>query len=328
MKVVKSTSKEKKFFNILFRALFKNSWCSLHENLRFDNIYLRELLDILHKEMDEITVLKSKDIAVGKESGLHNFLGTNRFSFWSGVRTALSHLLIGLDEKQGTIGKYSNRQDVLHVLNVFKTEVKTGQAKINEASVKYVAKVVERILDNQDRLDAVRLIRLLNITKKGGQGALTTRPISEIHSLMVAWAEDIIDCQPGDKTNVSRLTEQEQIKDNEIGEEETHVNTYRDWWKRYRWFALNTYLFKKTLFGERMTGVYDHKEKLTLAPSVIAAGSLNETQLNNIKKEWKIDINPNLELFYVGADWWKEYPDLDKDFMTELALLGSSRVTP
>jgi len=328
MKIVKSTSKENKFFILLFRALFKNSWGSLHENLRFDNIYLRELLDILHKEMDDITALKSKDIAVGKESGLHNFLGTNRFSFWSGVRTALSNLLIGLDEKQGTVGIYSNRQDVLHVLNVFTTEVKTGQGKINEASVQYVAKVVERILDNQDRLDALRLIRILNITKKGGQGALSTRPISEIHSLMVAWAEDIIDCQPGDKTNVSMLTELEQIKDNESREEETHVNTYRDWWKRYRWFALNTYLFEKTLFGERMIGINKYKEKLQLAPSVIAAGSLNETQLNNIKKEWKIDIKPNLELFYVEADWWKEYPELDKDFINELAWLGSLRETP
>lgn len=323
MKIVKSSDTEKKFFNILFRALFKNSWGQLHPNLRFDNIYLRELLDILHTELDEINVLKSKGISVEKESGLHNFLGTNKFLFWSGIRTALSHLLISLDEKLGTVGKYSNRQDVLHVLNVFKTEVKTKQAKRNEASVQYVAKVVERILDNQDRLDAVRLIRILNITKKGRQGSLSPKPISEIHSLMFTWAEDIIDCQPGEKTNVSRLTEQEQIRDNESGEDETHLNTYRDWWNKYRWFALNTYLFKKTLFidnTQRRGDVYHDKNKFTAPSSIIAAGSLNEIQLNNIKKEWEIDINPELELFYVGADWWKEYPELDKHFLTAMAL--------
>ena len=329
MKIVKSTNTENRFFNSLFRALFKNSWGSHQENLRFDNIYLREVLDFLHKELDEITVLKAKGLPLEKD--LHNFLGTNRFSFWSGIRTNLCHLLIGLDEKQGTVGKYSNRQDVLHVLNVFKTEVKTGQAKRNEASVQYAAKVVERILANQDRLDAVRLIRILNITKKGGHGALETRPLSEIHSLMVNWAEDIIECPPGEKTNVSNLTEQQQIKDIESDKEEKSTNTYSSWWNKYKWFALNSYLFKKALFSDntqRRGDVYQHKDRLTVRPSVLAKGSLNEMQIKNIKKEWKIDINPDLELFYVGADWWKEYPELEKDFMSEMAWLGSARVTP
>lgn len=325
MKIFKSTSEreEKKFFDTLFRALFKNSWGMLHPNLRFDNIYLRELLDILHKELDEIALLKHKGL--GLEKDLHYFLGTNRFSFWCGVRTALSHLLIGLDEKQETVGMHSNREDVLHILNIFKTDVKTGQVKKEDASVQYVAKLVERILDNKERLDAVRLIKILNITKRGGQSALPVKPTKVINSLMSDWAEDIIDCLPGEKTNIAKLIERAQEKEYAIGEEETNSKTYREWWDRYKWFALNTYLFNKTLFAEKKNDIDEKQGIRSLLPSVIASGSLNETQIHNIKKTWKIDVKPDLVLFYGGADWWNDYPELDKDIMTELAWVGYAR---
>jgi len=321
-----SSANEKKFFNALFRALFKNSWGLSHPNLKFHNIYLRELLDVLHKELDEITVLKANGLPIEKD--LHNFLGTNKFSFWSGVRTTLCNLLIGLDEKQGTVGLHSKREDVLHILNVFKTEVKTGQAKRNEATVQYVAKVVERILDNKERLDAVRLQKILNITKKGGQSALPVKPTGDRYSLTAMWAEDLIDCPPDQKITVAKMIEkmQELQADNE--EEETHVNTYRDWWNRYKWFALNTYLFKKTLVGDnsqRKADVYEKEGIASLLP--VATGSLNETQINNIKKEWGIEVTPDLALFYGAAGWWKEYPELDTEFINELSWVGFARVT-
>ena len=134
----------------------------------------------------------------------------------------------------------------------------------------------------------------------------------------------------GEKTNIAKLIEQAQEEEYAIDRVETNAKSYRLWWDRNKWFALNRYLFKKTLFGDmtqRKADVYEKDGIHTLLPSVVAAGSLNETQLNNIKKVWKIDIKPDLSLFYGSAEWWKDYPELDTDFMTELAWVGAARVT-
>lgn len=327
LKLLKSTDTENKFFNILFRALFKNSWSHLHPNLRFDNIYLRELLDILHKEMDEVTVLKTKGLPI--ENRLHYFLGTGKYSFWSGVRAALCHLLIGIDDKQGTVGLHSTKEDVLHLLNVFKTGVKTDATVMHPSAVQYAGEIVQRILDHQDSFNDVNLAQILKQNKRGGQGALPVKPPSEINALMYQWAAKLIDCQPGEKVSKDSLIEavqNEEMKDGKK-EKETHRNTLNKWWGRYKWFALNTCLFNKTMFGNKMVDVYEKKGIHTLLPSVVAAGSLNELQIKNIKKVWEIDVKPDLALYYVNAEWWKEYPELDKDFMTELAWVGYQKAT-
>ena len=63
-----------------------------------------------------------------------------------------------------------------------------------------------------------------------------------------------------------------------------------------------------------------------MAPSVIATGSLNETQIKNIKKYGRLmALNLTLALFYGSADWWKEFPELDTKFINELAWVGYAR---